>query len=283
MDFDGTKETVRTAGARVASRMTDEFIDRFSGLARLFSFDGARRLAEGHVAVIGLGGVGSWAAEALARSGIGRLSLVDLDDVCVTNINRQVQALTDTVGQSKVQAMAVRIGRIHPGCSVEPRAEFFTASTADAILSGRIDYVVDAIDDVANKCLLIARCRERGIPVVVCGGAGGKRDATAVRVEDLAKTSHDRLLQKVRERLRQEHGFPQGGKQFGVRAVYSMEAPVFPQANGDVCCKREPGSELRLNCDSGFGTAVFVTGAFGFAAAAEAVRAIARGAERESQ
>jgi tRNA A37 threonylcarbamoyladenosine dehydratase len=255
--------------------MTEAFNDRFSGLVRLYSERGARRIAESHVVVVGLGGVGSWAAEALARSGIGRLTLVDLDDVCVTNINRQVQAVSDTVGQSKVQAMAVRIARIHPECSVQLRAEFFTEATAGAILAGKIDHVVDAIDDVPNKCLLIARCREGGIPVVVCGGAGGKRDATALRVEDLGRTSHDRLLLKVRERLRREHGFPAGGKRFGVAAVYSMEPPVFPWANGEVCDAQEPGSEARLTCDSGFGTAAFVTGAFGFAAAAEAVRWIA--------
>lgn len=250
---------------------------RFGGVDRLFSTAGRQRLHQARVAVIGLGGVGSWAAEALARSGVGALTLVDLDDVCVTNINRQVQALEDTVGRPKVDVMADRIRLIHPQCDVMPRQEFFTAGTAEALLAGGFQYVVDAIDDVANKCLLIALCRARRIPLVVCGGAGGKRDGTAVRVDDLARTSHDRLLQQVRARLRREHGFSKGDQDFGVAAVFSAERAVFPGADGSVCAEREPGSDLRLNCDSGFGTAAFVTGAFGFAAAGYVVRRLADG------
>ena len=244
-------------------------------MARLFSEAGQVRLLRARVAVIGLGGVGSWAAEALARSGVGALTLVDLDDVCVTNINRQVQALDDTVGRPKVDVMAERIRLIHPQCEVMPRQEFFTSGTAEALLEAGFDYVVDAIDDVANKCLLIALCRSRQIPLVVCGGAGGKRDGTAVRVDDLARTSRDRLLQKVRAQLRREHGFPKGEEPFGVAAVFSIEPAVFPHADGSVGAEREPGSDLRLNCDSGFGTAAFVTGAFGLAAAGYVVRRLA--------
>lgn len=248
---------------------------RFGGVARLFSREGAERLARSHVAVVGVGGVGSWAAEALARSGIGTITLVDLDDVCATNVNRQIHALEETVGQSKVRVMAARLRSIDPAITVHAREEFFTSASADAFLQTQPDYIVDAIDEVPNKCLLIAEARRRGIPLVVCGGAGGKRDGTAVRADDLGRASNDRLLQRVRDVLRREHGFPKGETWFGIPAVFSTERPVFPHADGSVCAVRAEGTDLRLNCDSGFGTAVFVTGAFGLAAAGRVVRDLA--------
>ena len=246
--------------------MTD-YEARFNGIARLYGKAGMERLQHAHVCVVGLGGIGSWAVEALARSGVGRLTLVDLDEVCVTNVNRQLHALVEEVGRPKVEVMAERVRGINPQCAVQPIMEFFTESNAASLLALRPGCVLDAIDNVGNKCRLIALCHKKGIPIVTCGGAGGKRDATAVRISDLAQTTHDRLLQKVREGLRKEHGFPHGHKPYGIEAVHSSEPPVFPQSDGSVCARREPGSTLRLDCESGYGTASFVTGTFGFVAA----------------
>jgi tRNA A37 threonylcarbamoyladenosine dehydratase len=249
---------------------------RFSGVRRLFSAEGVGRLRRAHVCVIGIGGVGSWAVEALARSGIGALTLVDLDDICVSNINRQVHALDGAVGRPKVEAMAERARAIHPECSITPIHAFFTETNADEILQTRFDYVLDAIDSPSRKCLLIASCRERSIPVFVVGGSGGRRSPTALKVSDLAFSTHDRLLQAVRSTLRSEFGFPRNGKPFGIDCLFSPEPVVYPRQDGSVCAEPEPGSNLRLDCDSGYGTACFVTGAFGFAAAGHIVEKIAR-------
>ncbi len=256
---------------------------RFGGIGRLYGVDALARLRAAHVCVVGLGGVGSWAVEALARSGLGHLTLVDLDEVCVSNVNRQLHAINADIGRAKTEVMAERVRSINPECEVRPAMEFFTESNADALLSTRYDFVVDAIDSLTNKCLLIARCRHHGFPLVTCGGAGGRRDPTAVRVTDLAFTTHDRLFQKVRDKLRKDFGFPRGDGPFGIDAVYSPEPPMFPARDGTVCARRETngdGESLKLNCDSGFGTATFVTGTFGFAAAAQVVRRIAESVPR---
>lgn len=256
----------------------DDFAERFGGIARLYGTSGLERLRTAHVCVVGIGGVGTWAAEALARSGIGAMTLVDLDEVCVTNINRQLHALTDTVGRSKVEVMAERIRAINPGCQVVADQRFFNAQTAEEVLASQYDFVLDAIDSLTNKVLLIARCREKQLPVVACGGAGGRREATAVRQADLAKVTHDRLLAEVRRKLRKEHNFPADGSIMGVECVFSAEPPVFPQADGSVCENRTALPDgTRLNCNGGFGSATFVTGAFGFAAAGILVRKIAEG------
>jgi tRNA threonylcarbamoyladenosine dehydratase len=250
-----------------------DFETRFGGIARLYGQGGLEKLRTAHVAVIGIGGVGTWAAEALARSGIGALTLVDLDEICVTNINRQLHALTETVGRSKVEVMAERIRAINPECKIIAEQKFFNVQTAEELLAPQFDFVLDAIDSMTNKVLLLAKCREKKIPVVCCGGAGGRRDATQVRTADLAKVSHDRLLAEVRKRLRKEFSFPADGSPMGVECVFSAEAPVFAQPDGSVCenrAAREDGT--RLNCNSGLGSATFVTGAFGFAAAGIVVR-----------
>jgi tRNA A37 threonylcarbamoyladenosine dehydratase len=181
---------------------------------------------------------------------VGRLTLVDLDEVCVSNVNRQLHALDPAVGRAKVEVMAERVRGINPECDVRPVPEFFTEANAESLLATRYDYVVDAIDSLTNKCRLIALCREKQLPLVTCGGAGGRRDASAVRVTDLAFTSHDRLLQKVRETLRKQFNFPRGEEPFGVDCVFSPEAPVFPRCDGSVSAEREAGSDLRLNCES---------------------------------
>ncbi len=255
--------------------MNADYLDRFGGLGRLYGRSGLERLAAAHVCVVGVGGVGSWAAEALARSGVGAITLIDLDDVCVTNVNRQLPALDGEIGRPKVAVLADRIRRINPGCTVTALTEFFTAGTAARHLAPAFAAVVDAIDDVGNKALLIAACRERGLFCVTAGGAGGKRDATGLKTGDLGGSGGDDLLKQVRKTLRKEHGFAGGeGNVYGVRAVWSTERPVFPWADGTCATSPEPGSNLRLDCASGFGTAVFVTAAFGLALAQEVVNRV---------
>lgn len=248
---------------------------RFGGIARLFGVEALARLRAAHVCVVGVGGVGSWAVEALARSGVGRLTIVDLDEICVSNVNRQLHALDGSVGRPKVEVMAERVRGINPECELRAALEFFTDTSAASLFSTRYDFVVDAIDSITNKCRLVALCRDQQVPIVICGAAGGRRDPTQVRVADLSLTTHDRLLTKTRDVLRKEHGFPAPGRLFGVQAVYSPEPPVYPASDGGVCAKRESGA-MKLNCDSGFGTATFVTGAFGFAAAAHVVQHLTR-------
>lgn len=256
-----------------------DFDQRFGGLARLYGAPGLERLRQSHVAVIGIGGVGSWATEALARSGVEELTLVDLDDLCVTNVNRQIHAVTADLGALKVEAMARRIREINPACRVHAMPEFFSGANADSLLGRGFTCVLDAIDNVANKCLLLAGCRARKIPVVTTGGAGGRTDPTRLRVDDLVRVTHDPLVRQVRRTLRREHGFPVDPRMnFGVPCVYSTEPVRYPWTDGTVCATREPGEErLRMDCNSGYGSACFLTGAFGFAAAAEVVKGIVSG------
>lgn len=258
-----------------------EYVTRFGGLARLYGRDALPRLAAAHVAVVGVGGVGSWTAEGLARSGVGAITLIDLDDVCITNVNRQLPALDGEIGRPKASVLEKRIRLINPGCRVTTRLEFFTEATAGSLLGEGFDCVIDAIDRVGNKSLLIAECVRRGLACVTVGGAGGKRDATSVRSGDLGEAHGDELLRLVRKKLRRDHGFARGEKNlYGVRAVFSAEHPVFPWADGTCSTEVEPGSNLRLDCASGFGTAVFVTGTFGLIAAGEAVSLIAQDVSR---
>ena len=260
------------------TKMSDDYLDRFGGVGRLFGREGLARLRGAHVCVVGVGGVGSWTVEGLARSGVGALTLVDLDDVCVTNVNRQLPALDGTVGRTKVSVLAERIRLINPACRVTAAAEFFTASSAERLLAEKFSYVVDAIDRMSNKALVIGEAHARGLPVVTVGAAGGKRDATQVCAGDLGDAYADELLRQVRKKLRRDHGFPHGAQNgkmhWGVRCVWSSEAPVFPWADGTCAAKPEPGSNLAMDCASGFGAAVFVTGTFGLVAAQEVVRGI---------
>ncbi|PTY07712.1 tRNA cyclic N6-threonylcarbamoyladenosine(37) synthase TcdA [Opitutaceae bacterium EW11] len=255
--------------------MCADYIDRFGGVARLLGTDALRRLASAHMAVVGLGGVGSWAVEALARSGVGRLTLIDLDDVCVTNVNRQLPALDGQIGRPKAVVLAERVQLINPGCVVEAVTEFLTKASSDRLLGGGFDVVIDAIDDLNNKSFLIAECVRRKLRCVTVGGAGGKRDLTQVRTADLGASNGDDLLRLVRKKLRREYGFTAGEHVvFGVRCVYSGEHPVYPWSDGSCSAEPEPGSDSSLNCNSGFGTATYVTGTFGFAAAQEAVELV---------
>jgi tRNA A37 threonylcarbamoyladenosine dehydratase len=233
---------------------------RFGGLERLYGVDGAQRIRNSHVAVIGIGGVGSWAAEALARSGVGALTLVDLDHVAESNINRQIHALTTTVGQAKVQAMRERIAQIHPGCTVHGIEEFVDADNWPALLPETVTAVIDACDQVKAKAAMAAWAIATKSLFVSCGAAGGKRLAHKVDIDDLANTTHDPLLAQLRYRLRKFHGAPKDGKRIGVHCVFSREAvaPPDPSCNID--------GDGSLNCH-GYGSVVSVTATFGQCAA----------------
>lgn len=246
---------------------------RFGGIARLYGEDGRARLAAARVCVVGIGGVGSWAAEGLARSGVGQLTLIDLDHVAESNINRQIHAADATLGQAKVEAMRERIADYNPGCTVTVVDDFVTADNTAALLGAGFDYVIDAIDAVRVKVAMIAFCRGAGVPVVTCGAAGGQIDPTQICVDDLSRTVQDPLLAKVRGQLRKGHGFPRDPKKkFGVEAVYSTEPLRYPQS-GAACDLPQGGPAAGLNC-AGFGSVVTVTATVGLFAAARAINAL---------
>ncbi|MCB1568335.1 MAG: tRNA threonylcarbamoyladenosine dehydratase [Xanthomonadales bacterium] len=242
---------------------------RFAGIDRLYGQGALTRLACARVAVVGVGGVGSWAAEALARSGIGHLSLIDADDICLSNTNRQLHALDGQYGQLKVEAMAARLQAINPELSIDPVARFLTRDNLDLLAQG-FDVVLDACDSFRTKVEMIAFCRRRKIPLVVVGSAGGRTDPTKIQVRDLSRTEHDALLALIRRKLRTEFNFPSNPKRyFGVSAVYSLENVRYPQADGTVCGLRPqlgPDAAMKLDCGAGLGAATHVTGAFAFAA-----------------
>lgn len=233
---------------------------RFGGLERLYGMDGARAIRRAHVAVVGIGGVGSWAAEALARSGVGALTLVDLDHVAESNINRQIHALESTLGQAKVLAMRDRIAQIHPGCRVHAVEEFVEPGNWPALLPAGVDAVIDACDELKAKTAMADWARRQKALFIACGAAGGKRLAHRVDVDDLAHTTHDPLLAQLRYRLRKHHGAPKEGKRIGVPCVFSREAVAPPDPS---CAIEGDGS---LNCH-GYGSVVSVTATFGQCAA----------------
>jgi tRNA A37 threonylcarbamoyladenosine dehydratase len=256
-----------------------DFDRRFGGIARLYGEAALARFREAHVCVIGVGGVGSWAVEALARSAIGRLTLIDLDNVAESNINRQLHALTDTLGKAKVIALAERIAQINPTCCVTEVEDFITPDNLDEMIGSRsFDYIVDAIDNVRAKTALIAYCRERGIRLITIGGAGGQTDPTRIEIRDLSRTEQEPLLAKVRKRLRSEYGFPRGTKnKFGIDAVFSTEPLLMPQT-AEVCSLEEQGGVTGLNC-AGFGSTMAVTASFGLVAASQVLRRLAQEAQ----
>jgi tRNA threonylcarbamoyladenosine dehydratase len=264
---------------------------RFGGIGRLYGAPALAAFERAHVAVIGIGGVGSWAVEALARSAIGTLTLVDLDNVAESNTNRQIHALDGNYGKPKVDAMAERIALIDPQCDVRAIEDFIEPGNFDTVLGGGFDYVIDAIDSVRTKTALIAWCVKQGQPLVTVGGAGGQLDPTRIRIDDLAQTIQDPLLSKVRAQLRKLHGFPRGPKvKFKVSAVYSDEPLIYPEAA--VCDIDEAAAHVAtspghagpvgLNC-AGFGSSVCVTASFGLAAVSHVLRAIAQRASQAGE
>ena len=244
---------------------------RFGGLRRLYGHAGYARLREMRVAVAGLGGVGSWAAEALARSGVAELTLIDLDHVAESNINRQVQALGTTLGQAKAQALRERLLDIHPGCVIHPVEEFVDESNWPNLLAHPVDAVIDACDQVRAKAAMAAWALASATPLVCVGAAGGKRRPQAVEVDDLSAVTHDPLLASLRQRLRKQHGAARSGR-IGVRCVFSRETVKAPD---DEACDVD-GS---LNCH-GYGSSVAVTATFGMVAAGEVLEALLNRASR---
>ncbi len=246
---------------------------RFAGVARLYGRAAVTRFAGAHVCVIGVGGVGSWVVEALARSAIGRITMIDLDNLAESNVNRQIHALTDTLGMAKVSALTRRIAQINPACLVTEVEDFVTPENVAQMLGAQqYDYVIDAIDDVAAKTAVIAHCRAQHIALLTIGGAGGQIDPTRIAIRDLSKTEQEPLLAKVRKRLRAQHGFPRGDRNsFGIEAVFSTEPLRWP-ADDDAC---EVGGVSGLNC-AGFGSSVAVTASFGLVAAAHVLRKLAQ-------
>lgn len=254
--------------------------ERFSGIDRLYGTGALDHLAGMRVAVVGVGGVGTWAAEALARSGIGRITLIDADDICLSNTNRQLHALDGQYGQLKVEAMAGRLRAINPELEVQPITRFLTRDNLELLAQG-FDVVLDACDSFRTKVEMIAFCRRRRIPLVVVGSAGGRIDPTLIRVRDLSKTEHDALLALIRRKLRTEFDFPSNPKRyFGVPAVYSLENVRYPQPDGTVCGLRPqlgPDAAMKLDCGAGLGAATHVTGAFAFAAVARVLERLLSG------
>ena len=244
----------------------------FGGVRRLYGSEGLTRFQRAHVAVVGIGGVGSWAAEALARSAVGRITLIDLDMLAESNVNRQIHALGDAFGKAKTTAMAERIVAINPTCEVTEIEDFVTPDNVDQLLGGDFDYVIDAIDQVRTKAAMIAWCRNRGLELVT---AGGQTDPMRIAIDNLARTIQDPLLARVRSLLRKDYGFTRDAKKrFGVRAVYSSE-PLRRPDNGAACDAAPTLSGL--NC-AGYGSSVCVTAPFGLFAASEALRHLATAA-----
>jgi len=299
--------TADTASASDAHLHDIDYERRFGGVARLYGTPALQRFRRARVCVVGVGGVGSWVVEALARSAIGHITMIDLDNLAESNVNRQLHALTDTLGLAKVTALHRRIMQINPACVVTEVEDFLDPDNVPQMIgTDRFDYVIDAIDNVRAKVALIAWCRRHKVPLVTIGGAGGQIDPTQIAIRDLCRTEQEPLLAKVRKRLRQEHGFPRGTKnKFHIDAVFSTEPLRFPDfGEGEACGidGAEPvGGEMHvggdaadmqaaddiaqagvtgLNC-AGFGSAMVVTASFGLVAAAHVLKNLAAQAAPE--
>lgn len=249
--------------------------ERFAGIDRLYGAGAIERLAARHVAIVGVGGVGSWVAEALARSALGSLTLIDADDVCVSNVNRQLHALDGNWGRNKCALIAERCRLINPTIHCAVVDSFLTPGNLDDLLARGYDLVIDACDSFRTKVEAIAWCRRRKQPLITVGSAGGRTDPTRIQVRDLSRTEHDAMLSLIRKKLRVEFGFPRNPQRyFGIPAVYSLENVRYPQADGSVCGTRPAnGGEagFKLDCGAGLGAATHVTGAFAFAAVGRAL------------
>ena len=244
----------------------DNYEQRFGGIGRLYTPEGLAKLRQSHVCVIGIGGVGSWAVEALARTGIGKITMIDMDDICVTNINRQIHAMTGTVAQLKTEAMKERVERINPECVIEIIDDFISPENIPEYLNRGYDYVLDAIDSVRTKAALIAYCKRNKIKLITTGGAGGQTDPSQIQIADLSKTIQDPLAARVRSLLRKEYNFSQNPKRkFGVDCVFSTQPLIFPKM-GEGC-----EVSATMNCANGFGAVTMVTATFGFFAVSRLV------------
>ncbi len=252
---------------------SDIYRQRFAGIARLYGDDALLQLSRAHMMVIGIGGVGSWLAEALVRSGVGEITLLDMDDVCITNINRQIHALQSTIGKSKIDLMAQRLRDINPEVTVNCIDDFLEIENISDYIQQDIDVIIDAIDSAKIKAALIAHCRSFKQQVITLGSAGGKVDPARVIAGDLSKTIKDPLLARVRKTLRQQYGFPRNPKRvFSVEAIYSPEQMRFPDGQGGFT-EQKPKLDAGqgLDCSGGFGSITMVTSVFAMFAANRAI------------
>lgn len=252
--------------------MTKDYATRFAGIQRLYGDAGYQLLSKLHVCVIGIGGVGSWAVEALARSGIGQITMIDYDEVAVSNVNRQLHTLDSTVGEKKAAVMAERVKQINPQCQVNVIDDFINMDNLADYLDRGYDYVIDAIDSIKFKAAIIYHCKRNKIPVVTTGGAGGLNDPTMIKVADLAKTYNDPLAAKVRSKLREAYNYSRNAKRsFGVECVFSSQQPLYPKEDGSVSHEKPGIHGVSLDCRFGYGAITFVTASFGFVAASRVI------------
>ncbi len=249
-----------------------DYESRFGGIARLYGQSAFNTIQNSHFCIIGIGGVGSWAAESLARTGVGEITLIDHDDIATSNVNRQIHSLSTTINQSKVEAMAQRILLINPDCKVNIIDDFISEANCQKYLQQNYDYVIDAIDSIKFKCAIIYYCKRNKIPVITTGGAGGLTDPTKIDVTDLAKTWNDPLAAKVRSQLRYQYGYTKNPKRsFGIKCVYSTQQQQYPKDDGSVDYAKPGVKGVHLDCALGFGSATQVTATFGFVAVARAI------------
>jgi tRNA A37 threonylcarbamoyladenosine dehydratase len=252
----------------------DDYAQRFAGMRRLYGEAGASRIRAMHVCVIGIGGVGSWAVEALARSGVCAITLIDYDEVAVGNINRQIHALDSTLGEKKISVMARRVRDINPHCQCTMIDDFINDRNLFEHLpvDRKFDYVIDAIDSIKFKAALIYYCKRNKIPVITTGAAGGLTDPTQIMIKDLTRTYNDPLAAKVRAQLRSEHGYTRNAKRyFGVECVFSAQQQVYPKADGSVGHQKPGIHGVHLDCSMGYGSASFVTATIGFVAVSRVI------------
>ncbi|SCB96163.1 tRNA cyclic N6-threonylcarbamoyladenosine(37) synthase TcdA [Gilliamella intestini] len=250
----------------------ESYFQRFSGIARLYGESALQCFSQAHICVIGIGGVGSWVAESLVRSGIGQITLIDMDDVCVTNTNRQIHALKSNIGKPKTSVMAERILQINPECIVNEIDDFINSDNVGEYLgtkqSPRYHYIIEAIDSVHDKAAVLAYCKRQKLKVITIGGAGGQKDPTQIKIADLAKTIQDPLVAKLREKLKYNYKLNKDSKgKYGIACVFSTEQLTYPSKNGKVCLtKSEADGPKKMDCESGFGAITTVTATFGFVA-----------------
>jgi len=249
-----------------------DYENRFGGIARLYGQQALDIFRNSHICVVGVGGVGSWAVESLARTGIGEITLIDHDDIAVSNINRQIHSLSATIDQSKVETMAERIKLINPECKVNIIDDFITETNCQKYLQQNYDYVIDAIDSIKFKCAIIYYCKRNKIPVITTGGAGGLTDPTKIEIVDLAKTWNDPLAATVRSQLRNQYNFTRNPKRsFGIKCVYSTQQQQYPTDDGSVDYAKPSVKGVQLDCTLGFGSATQVTATFGFVAVTKVI------------
>lgn len=262
------------------SYFSEGYYRRFSGIARLYGETALAKFRDAHVCVIGLGGIGSWATEALVRSGIGHITLMDMDDICLTNTNRQLHAMEHTIGDLKTTAMAQRLKMINPECQVAVIDDFVCVDNLAHYFDPQknvFDFILDAIDTVKDKAAFLAYCKRQKLNVIMVGGAGGKKDPTKITIADLAKTVHDPLASKVRERLKYDYGVNKNSKgKLGIPCVFSSEQVMYPQPDGQVCrSKKTAMGTQKMDCSAGLGAITTVTATFGFAAVARILAKLA--------